>query len=100
MKTTKTRKTAPPAVILKPIIDYPQEGEIVGPFYALRVSAPEALVVHIAIDQGPWLECRPAVGYWWFDWAPEESGEHEMIACALFPDGRERVSEAALCFKA
>jgi hypothetical protein len=78
----------------RPAIDYPKDAERVeSPFYTFRVSAPNARAVSVAVDQGAWRECREAVGYWWFDWSPECSGEHELIACALHPDGRETVSE-------
>ena len=101
MKTHKkqeARRMLLPAVVIKPTIDYPKEGELIGSSYTLRVSAPGALAVHVAIDQGPWLECREAGGCWWFDWAPEAAGEHEAIACALV-GGREAVSEPRHCLR-
>lgn len=105
MRTTKTRKarhlppSPPPAPAVKPAIDHPKEGEPIGPSYAIRISAPGALAVHVAIDQGPWLECREAAGYWWYDWTPEVFGVHEAIACALTPGGREAVSETVHCVR-
>lgn len=92
-KTGHTRKMTPPSAVVKPTIDFPKEGERLGASYTVRVCAPGALAVHVAIDQGPWLECRESVGYWWYDWTPEICGEHEVIACALFQGGREAVSE-------
>ena len=84
---------------LRPVIDYPKDAERVeSPFYTFRISAPGARAVSVAVDQGAWRECREAVGFWWLDWSPESAGEHELIACALHPDGRETVSEVVHFF--
>ena len=82
MKTHKkqeARRMLLPAVVIKPTIDYPKEGELIGSSYTLRVSAPGALLLWPSTRAV--AGCREA-GHWWFDWAPEAAGEHEAIACA------------------
>jgi hypothetical protein len=103
MKTSRiTKHPRPPKAVKlapKPAIDYPKDGERLDPpAYTLRLSAPGARRMTVAIDQGTWQECRDAVGYWWFDWRPEGAGEHELIACAEYEGGREAVSEVIHCF--
>jgi len=60
-------------------LDYPQEGEtIVSPQYTFRVGAAgEPERVEISLNQGPWLPCRYAVGYWWYDWTGYTSGRYQ-----------------------
>ena len=94
----KTKKRARAAI--KPRIEFPREGErLETDSYTARIHAPDAVMVHAAVDQGEWRECRPSVGYWWFDWTEDEAGEHELIACASFEDGRESVSETVHCVR-
>ncbi len=82
----------------KPSIDYPFENEAIeGDSYTVRINAPAARMVRLAIDQGDWRECRPALGYWWFDWSDFAPGEHEVIVCAEYEDGREAVSFPSHC---
>jgi hypothetical protein len=101
IKTRKTHARRANAPAARPTVDYPMEGESLNsPSYTIRVSAPAALSVHVAIDQGAWLECRESCGYWWYDWTPEIGGEHELVACALFAGGREIVSDTVHCLKA
>lgn len=93
MPTTKRRHhkktTATPAV------EYPRRGErISSPDYTFRVFAPaEARKVGISIDQGPWKSCRPAVGFWWFDWSGFEDGAHQGVVSMTDEDGLRVVSE-------
>jgi len=63
-------------------IDYPQEGETVaGRDYTFRINAPQdAPTVELSINQGPWLPCRPAIGYWWYDWICDGGKEHTVTA--------------------
>lgn len=84
------------------VLDYPRQGESIDSReYAVRVGAPaDARTVEVAIDQGDWLACRPAVGYWWYDWSGFEPGEHEVIARAQTPDGRTLRTEIHDCFVA
>jgi hypothetical protein len=98
MKATK-RHAIRRAAAAKPRIEFPQEGEhLAADIYTMRVAAPDARSVSVAIDQGPWMEARHAVGYWWFDWTGMNKGEHEVIACAEYEGGREAVSESVHCF--
>lgn len=61
-------------------IDYPQEGETVQPgSYTIRIgTTPMAVSAEISIDGGPWLPCREAAGYFWYDWGGYESGPHQI----------------------
>lgn len=74
----------------RPAVDFPVQDEtILSPQYAFRLAAPEtAESVDISIDQGPWLACRKAVGFWWYDWSGYENGEHELIARTPGKSGR------------
>lgn len=70
-------------------IDYPRQNEVIASSdYTIRVFAPKgAQRVGISIDQGPWKSCRPAVGYWWYDWSGYDSGEHIVVARGQNRDG-------------
>lgn len=85
----KHKKTATPAV------EYPKRGEKVShPEYTIRVYAPAAAQkVGISIDGGPWASCRPAVGYWWYDWAGFSDGGHSVVVSMRRLDGERVVSE-------
>lgn len=76
-------------------IDYPRQNEvIVSSEYTIRMFAPKgAQRVGISIDQGPWKSCRPAVGYWWYDWSGYEDGEHEIVASMALPDAKRIICE-------
>lgn len=72
---------------LRPTIDYPQEGEMVYPgHYAVRIGAPGAEAVELSINEGPWLECRKSVGYFWHDWDAGHFGGCSLIARAKVRD--------------
>jgi hypothetical protein len=70
-------------------IDYPMEGDrIPAGGYTFRVGAPQPLAVaEVSIDRGPWLPCRQACGFWWYDWSGYGSGEHMINARATAQDG-------------
>ncbi len=91
---------APLQLAPRPAVDYPAQGEkIAGPQYTLRVCAPPAAgSVEVSVDHGDWQPCRSSVGYWWFDWAGYEPGEHELIARARTLDGTLLLSEPSQCF--
>ena len=56
-------------------IDFPKVGDrITASSYTFRIGAGSAENVEIAIDEGAWLPCRPAAGYWWFDWSDYKPG--------------------------
>lgn len=78
MTTTKQRPSARTMLA----VDFPRQGETVtSPHYAVRLSAPEdAAQVEISVDQGDWIPCRKAAGYWWHDWSGYGEGEHEVVA--------------------
>lgn len=100
-KSAKRARRTHTARAVKPGVDYPKEGEVFGVgCYTIRISAPEAKMVRVAVNQGEWQDCRESVGHWWLDWSPEADGEHELIACAEYQDGREAVSPPVHCFKA
>jgi len=75
-------------------IDFPQQDEGVAQGnYTFRVGTlPEAEKVEVSIDRGPWLACRKAVGYWWYDWSGYACGIHRLTARAFFPEGSVAVS--------
>lgn len=75
---TPLKKAEPKGYVL---IDYPLEGEIVvSHHYAIRVGASSAESVEVSIDGKAWQACRPAAGYWWFDWSGYNSGPHNVSA--------------------
>lgn len=92
MTTILSRKTVNRRMLA---IDYPRQNEVIAsPEYTVRVFAPKgAQRVGISIDQGPWKSCRPAVGYWWYDWSGYESGEHEIVVSMAMPDGKRIICE-------
>jgi hypothetical protein len=71
-------------------IDYPNEGETVAAAgYTFRVGAePRLAFAEVSIDRGPWLPCRQACGFWWYDWSGYGAGEHTIAARAVAQDGR------------
>lgn len=71
------------------VINYPQETEVIRfPDYTFRFGVAEAMGVEVSIDGGPWLACREALGYHWFDWFGYKSGTHEVRVRARLPHGR------------
>ena len=90
--TSLTRKLLPAP---KVTVDYPQQNEkIASAQYAVRVGAPEDVKsVEVAVDQGSWLPCRKAVGYWWYDWSGYGKGEHEIVARIETQEGKRISSE-------
>jgi hypothetical protein len=70
-----------PVVAAEIALDYPQEREsVISPEYTFRVAARAATRVEISIDDGAWRPCRPAEGYWWYDWSGYMSGRHQAVA--------------------
>lgn len=76
-------------------VDYPRQNEVItSDTYTVRVFAPTgAKSVGISIDQGPWRSCRPAVGYWWYDWSGYADGEYEIVTSMATPDGKRIICE-------
>lgn len=78
------------AVQTRPAVDFPAQDEtVLSTQYTFRVSAPEkAESVDVSINQGSWLACRKAEGFWWYDWSGYDNGEHELIARTPGKNGR------------
>lgn len=89
----RAKKT--PLVSLRPMVDFPQQGDTIrSREYTVRVGAPQAArAVEVSFNQGPWQPCRPAEGYWWYDWTGFQAGEHEVVARAIGADGASQRSE-------
>ena len=90
--TRKTTKTTAPG--LQVSIDYPQQDEgISSENYTFRFgSTPWAEKMEVSIDRGPWLTCRSAEGYWWYDWSNYTPGVHRLTVRAVSSDGTVTVS--------
>lgn len=90
-KITKKLLAAP-----KVTVDYPEENEKVGsPQYTIRIGTHGGVKnVEVAIDQGNWVPCRQACGYWWYDWAGYKDGEHEIVARIETSEGKRIASES------
>ena len=81
-----------------PAIEYPMENESVREgTYAIRISAEPGSSVDLSIDGGPWQHCRPAVGYWWYDWTPVASALCQIVARSRVGDGRWKKSGLRTC---
>jgi hypothetical protein len=101
-KSTKTPASKPTkADALYISIDFPREGETIKTTtYGIRVSASAGYKPEIAIDGYDWKPCRPAVGFWWFDWANYPMGPHTIEARML--DGQKllkKVQRSCTCSK-
>jgi len=88
------RATGEEALHAAVAMDYPQEGEtITSRDYTLRISAaPQAKLVEACIDQGPWLPCREAAGFWWYDWSGFAAGRHQLRARMTDQDGNVKMT--------
>ncbi|HOW27353.1 MAG TPA: hypothetical protein PK876_02475 [Elusimicrobiota bacterium] len=76
----KTKTKAAPATEQYVVIDYPMEGEIIGPCYTVRIGAYPTPKVEVSIDGKDWCACRESAGYWWFDWSGYTPGPHTVEA--------------------
>ncbi|HVR84497.1 MAG TPA: hypothetical protein VMU54_09315 [Planctomycetota bacterium] len=101
----KTRRTparrgaelAAPQNLLEVTIDYPQEGEIVQPGqYAVRVTAVGASSVQVRVNEADWIDCRRALGHFWYDWAPGE-GPARLAARARVDEGPWSLASERVC---
>ncbi len=93
------------APVLKPAasgleisIDYPKEEELVllG-HYAVRLAGTLDAQVELSINDGEWNGCRNALGFYWFDWTPSDSGETVLKARLRVGNGRWKMSTARFC---
>lgn len=67
------------------VIDYPQRNErVASTSYTIRVSAPadpaKGERVEVSIDDAPFVACRYAAGFWWYDWTGYGAKEHQVVA--------------------
>src|SRR5687768_4447662 len=80
-KAAAPRKAA--ASKLTVAIDYPREGDLVRPgHYAVRVDAVGADQLQLRLDGTDWIDCREAVGFFWYDWSPQKPGPVVLSARA------------------
>ncbi len=84
-----------PAALSFVVVDFPQEAEvIVSSEYTLRIGASaDARAVEISLDGGDWLACRPAVGFWWFDWSNFSRIAHRVSARVSTHEGKTHFSD-------
>jgi hypothetical protein len=76
------------------VVDFPQQDEcVVSPIYTIRVGANEAEQVEVSINGSLWEACRPAEGYWWYDWQGYLPGRHQVLA-RMYRNGQSLESEA------
>ena len=96
-KKTKTEKKAAAEDFIN--IDFPTNNEEIpiGTGYTIRISASQCETVQISVNDGDWMECRNASGYWWFDWDEIEPGRYKIYARMKKTDGTEAVSKRRLC---
>lgn len=88
---SKGKETAQEAAPLS--VSYPKEGErVTSKQYTFCIEAPEIDRVEVSIDGNDWQPCRPAVGYWWYDWSGYMDGQHDLVARSRNPKGEESVS--------
>ena len=61
-------------------VECPGEGDVIArPAYTFKISAaPGVDGVEVSVDQGDWMPCREAVGFWWYDWSGFDAGEHKL----------------------
>ena len=100
-RTKKTEVKRPPKTRKEQAllsIDFPAEGEDVMPgHYAVRLTSTAAGDVDLKIGESDWLPCRPALGYFWFDWYPFKAGEHRLTARLRPAKGRAKALVTRTC---
>ncbi|MBI4386558.1 MAG: hypothetical protein HY551_04190 [Elusimicrobia bacterium] len=77
-------------------VDYPREGEnITGSHYAFRISVGLPVTeVEISLNRGDWKPCRPALGFWWYDWTGFGAGDYELQVRACDAQGASKIPVA------
>jgi transaldolase/glucose-6-phosphate isomerase len=80
------------------MVDHPKNLEtITSRHYAIRISASDAAGLDISIDDAPWQDCRPSVGYWWYDWTNFTPGTHQLVARMRTNNGEYLISKRRRC---
>jgi len=80
------------------VIDHPQQNDILtGPEYVVRLGTAKEKHVEISVNKGPWESCRPAAGYWWYDWKLTAPGKQTLVARMLTVDGKYKKSPIRTC---
>ena len=75
------------------LVNFPKLNErITSNDYSFRIEAKVNGDVEISIDDGPWTPCRPAVGYWWYDWQVGTPGKHKAVARIRLESGSETMT--------
>jgi hypothetical protein len=70
-------------------VDHPTQGEIIsGLHYAIRIGASGEGAVEISFNDADWNACRPAAGYWWFDWGYFTPGMYKISARLIDSSGK------------
>jgi hypothetical protein len=89
VKTAKAAKTASAVPVKHKInIDHPSHNDSISRHhYAVRISCAAPGRAELSVNGGPWMSCREAVGFCWFDWCPSDSGQHVLAVRLLDEHG-------------
>lgn len=87
VKTKSTTKTSAKNGLY---IDYPKNNDTVYcGHYCFRIgTVGNSEWVKVSVNGGPWIDCRRANGYWWYDWWNFQTGSFIAEALAIV-DGKE-----------
>ena len=100
-KRTKKASTAPAGGTTKAVeiaVDFPREGELIWTgHYAIRLSGTPGAEVEVSINNGDWKPCRPAVGFYWYDWWVDGNSTNEVAARARVGNGKWQKSKTVSC---
>jgi len=89
-KTTATTKETSSKATKALCIDYPLNNDTVYcGHYCFRIgTVGNSEWVKVSVNGGPWIDCRRANGYWWYDWWNFQTGSFFAEALALV-NGKE-----------
>lgn len=75
-------------------VDFPQEAEtIASPNYTFRLGTQKGIkMAEVSINGSEWLPCRPAAGFWWYDWQGYSPGSYSLYARAKNENGEVALS--------
>lgn len=86
------------AAVRAVVVDHPVDGEQLFPgHYAVRIAAEPEKVVEVSINGEEWQPCRASVGYYWYDWQAQGSGEVSIVARSRNGSGRPKLSMIRNC---